>query len=216
MRAFLAGFLTALVTLALAAVLVVVSLPVADRPPEEAPAPRPPGAPRTVAKGETWLADAVLSSGSLLTSDGPLSDVRVNGSGVHLTAGGLRADRLAIEATLPFGTAARQVGNDVELYAAPAGRAGVRRTTTVLGRTVGVEATGTVRAENGQLVLEPVTVDLGGPDVLDSALSAAARRLVTIRHTVTGLPAGMRLTQVTVADRGFHVVLTGSDVVLTQ
>jgi hypothetical protein len=216
MRAFLAGVLTTLVALAVAAVLVVLSLPVADPAPPAAPPPNPVGAPGSVARGETWLGDAALSSSSVLTSDGPLSDVRATGRGVRLTPRGLRADRLAIEAVLPYATAARQIGNDVELYAARSGRAGVRRTATVLGRTVAVRATGTVRAERGQLVIEPVTIDLGGPDVLDSVLSAAARRLVTIRHTVTGLPAGMRLTEVAVAEGGFRAELTGTDVVLTQ
>jgi hypothetical protein len=52
--------------------------------------------------------------------------------------------------------------------------------------------------------------------VLDSALSTAARRLVTIRHTVTGLPSGVRLTGVKVLQGGFRASLSGSDVVLTQ
>jgi LmeA-like phospholipid-binding len=216
MRAFLAGVLTTLAALAVAAVVIVASLPVAHPPPEPRPAPVEAGEPSSVARGETWLADADLSSGSVLTSDGPLSDVRADGTGVRLTARGLRADRLAVEAVLPYATAARQIGNDVELYAAPDGRAAVRRTTTILGRSIAIRATGTVRADDGQLVIEPETVDLGGPDLLDVALSAAARRLVTIRHTVTGLPEGMTLDEVRVAENGFRARLTGTDVVLTQ
>ena len=59
--------------------------------------------------------------------------------------------------------------------------AGVRREASLFGRQVTVQATGTVSAVDGQLVIEPETVDLGGPDLVDGALSAAARRLVTIR-----------------------------------
>ena len=216
MRAFLAGVLTTLAVLAVAAFVAVASLPVADPPPEPGPGPGAPQVPGSVARGETWLAEADLSSSSVLTSDGPLSDVRANGTGVHLTAQCLRADRLAVEAVLPFATAAAQIGDDVELYAAGDGRAGVRRTTTLLGRSLVIRATGTVRAESGQLVIQPVTVDLGGPDFLDAALSAAAQRLVTIRHTVTGLPEGMALDEVAVADDGFRARLSGTEVVLTQ
>jgi hypothetical protein len=221
MRAFLAGVLTTLVALAVAAVFVVASLPVAD--PAQATPPSPsqgapsgPAAPSSVAKGETWLADVDLSSSRVLTSDGPLTDVTAKGAGVRLTTKGLRAQRLDLDAVLPFATAARQIGKDVELYDAGGGRVGVRRTETVLGRRVAVRATATVTPSNGQLVIVPETVDLGGPGVLDTALSTAARKLVTIRHTVTGLPAGMRLTGVKVEHDGFRATLTGSNVVLTQ
>ena len=37
---------------------------------------------------------------------------------------------------------------------------------TVLGRTVDVRATGTVRAEDGLIVVEPQGIDVGGPDFL--------------------------------------------------
>ena len=221
MRAFFAGVLTTLVALAVAAVVVVATLPVADpAPPTPSPSPAPgapgaPGAPSSVAEGETWLGDVDLSSSSVLTSDGPLTDVRATGAGVRLTTDGLRAQRLDIGAVLPFATAARQIG-DVELYAAGNGRAGVRRTASVLGREIAIRATGTVRAVDGQLVIEPESVDLGGPGLVDSALSAAASRFVTIRHTVTGLPAGMRLTGVSVQQNGFRATLAGTDVVLTQ
>ncbi|GAA2734055.1 hypothetical protein GCM10009867_13330 [Pedococcus aerophilus] len=215
MRSFLAGVVSTLVVLAVAAVLLVTSLPVAD-PAPAAPAPgRPAGAPSSVAKGETWLGDVDLSSSSVLTSDGPLTDVRATGADVRLTSNGLRAGRLDLDAVLPFATAARQIG-DVELYDAGNGRAGVRRTATVLGRDIAIRATGTVTAVDGQLVIEPESVDLGGPDFVDSALSAAARRFVTIRHTVTGLPAGMRLTRVSVQENGFRATLTGNDVILNQ
>jgi hypothetical protein len=52
--------------------------------------------------------------------------------------------------------------------------------------------------------------------VLDSVLSAAARRFVTFRHTVTGLPAGLRLTAVAVGQTGFEVRLAGTAVELTS
>ncbi|WP_406829721.1 LmeA family phospholipid-binding protein [Pedococcus sp. KACC 23699] len=215
MRSFLAGVVTTLVALAVAAFVVVATLPVAPAPAAPSPSSSAPGAPKSVAKGETWLADVDLSSSSVLTSDGPLTDIHATGSGVRLTSGGLRAQRLDLAAVLPFATAARQIG-DVDLYAAGNGRAGVRRTANILGRDVAIRATGTVRAVDGQLVIEPETVDLGGPGLVDTALSSVARRFVTIRHTVTGLPAGMRLTGVSVQQNGFRATLAGTDVILTQ
>ena len=84
------------------------------------------------------------------------------------------------------------------------------------GREVEVRATGTVRAVDGQLVIEPETVDLDGPDWLDSAASALVRQLVTIRHTVEGVPEGMALTSVSVQEGGFRAHLRGDDVAITR
>lgn len=222
MRRFLLGVLTGALVVALSLVALVVA---ASRPADSAasPAPSPgtaataaPSPPRALGRDETWLDTVELDSASVVTPDGGFRDLHATGRDVRMTAQGLRARQLRIEATLPFDAAARQVGGDVQLYAAGAGRAGVRRTASFLGRTVTVRATGTVTARGGQLVIEPQTVDLGGPDLLDTALSAAARRLVTIHHTVQGLPAGMRLTHVTVTEGGFRAHLDGSDVTLSR
>jgi hypothetical protein len=217
MRPFLLGVLATLTALTLTVVALVLSLPVDPGPPEPSPPPSGAGAgaPTRVPRGQTLLRDVTLSSSSVLTGDGPLEQVRASGNDVLLTPGGLVAGRLAIEAVLPFESAARQVGPDVTLSAAPGGLVGIRRTVSLLGRPVQVRATGSVRAENGQLVIEAQSVDLDGPDWLDAGLSAAARQLVTIRHTVQGLPAGMRLTRVSVAPDGFQAYLEGSRVRLS-
>ena len=39
---------------------------------------------------------------------------------------------------------------------------------------------------------------------------------MTIRHTVEGLPDGMRLVRVTVTDNGFRALLEGSNVALAS
>jgi hypothetical protein len=220
MRRFLLGVLTGVLVVVLALLAVVLA---ATEPGGTAsPAPTPgtsttaPSPPRDLRPGETWLDAVELDSGTVVTPDGGFRDVHATGSDVRMTARGLQAGRLRIEATLPFDAAARQVGNGVQLYAAGGGRAGVRRTASLLGRTVTVRATGTVTARDGQLVIEPETVDLGGPDLLDAALSATVRRLVTIRHTVQGLPEDMRLTRVAVVDGGFRAHLDGTDVTLSR
>lgn len=220
MRRFLLGVVTGVVAVAVALVAVVLA---ASQPGGATASPAPSATatatagapPRDLRAGETWLETVELDSRSVLTPDGPFRDVRATGSDVRMSEQGLRAGTLRLDATLPFDAAARQIGQGVQLYAAGAGRAGVRRTASFLGRTVVVRATGTVIADQGQLVIEPETVDLGGPGWLDAGLSAAARRLVTVRHAVQGLPQGMRLTRVSVVDGGFRAHLEGSGVVLT-
>lgn len=218
MRTFLLGLLTGL----LAAVLVLAGLTALvldvpqDEPPPSAPPVAIPGAPSRLEPGQTWLSTAVLDSAAVLTEDGPLTDVRATGRDVSLTRDGLTAGSLTIDAVLPFASAGTQVGDGVVLYAAGSGRAGLRRTVSLLGREVPVTATGTVRAEDGLLVVEPETVDLGGPDLLDSAASAAVRRLVTIRQQVEGLPQGMRLTRVEVVSGGFRLHLEGRRISLVS
>ena len=106
---------------------------------------------------------------------------------------------------------ADQFGEGASL-AADGDRAELRRSVTVLGRTVDVRATGTVRAEDGLIVVEPQEIDLGGPDLLSQAVGAAVRELVTIREPVEGVPEGLVLREVTVQDDGFRARLDGTDV----
>lgn len=213
-RSFAAGLGTGLLVavLAVIALLVLISSPSGGDPGGAPPPTSPTPAPTTPpAPGETRLADVELSSSDVVTSDGPLRDVRAVGAGVVLDEDGLTADRLDIEATLPFGTAAEQIGDGVELFAAGE-LTGLRRSIEFLGRTVDIEATGRVSAQDGRLVIEPETVDLGSADWIDQVASAAVRSLITIRHTVTGIPEGMRLEAVQVQPDGFRVDLTGTDV----
>jgi hypothetical protein len=219
-RPFALGFGAGILSLLLAAalLLLLVSTPAGPSPessPTRSATTQPPTAPATVAPGETWLGDVELSSEDVRTADGPLQDVAASGVGVQLTEEGLRADRLDLLATLPFETAAEQIGDGIELY--PAGDlAGMRRTVEILGRQVPIEATGRVQAVDGQLVIEPQTVDLGSAEWVDRLASAAVRAFVTIRHTVTGIPEGMRLDTVEVQPDGFRVELSGTEVSIGQ
>lgn len=213
-RSFAAGLGTGLLVavLAVIALLLLISSPSGGDPGGAPPPTSPtPAVTTPPAPGETRLADVELSSSDVVTADGPLRDVRAVGSGVVLDEDGLTADRLDIEATLPFGTAAEQIGDGVELFAAGE-LTGLRRSIEFLGRTVDIEATGRVSAQDGRLVIEPETVDLGSADWIDQIASAAVRSLITIRHTVTGIPEGMRLEAVQVQPDGFRVDLTGTDV----
>jgi hypothetical protein len=155
-----------------------------------------------------------LTSQDVVAPEGTLVDVVAVGSGVRFGDDGLRADQLRINATVPFTAVAEQVGPEVTVYDAGGGLAGVQRSVTLLGRETTLRATGTVVADGGELVIEPQSVDLGGPAFLDAAASSLARALVTIRQPIEGVPEGMALTSVAVTPAGFDAVLVGSDVVI--
>jgi hypothetical protein len=172
--------------------------------------------PTDLTADETWLGAVELRSQDVVSAKGDLVDVLATGSGVRFSQTGLRAQRLDIDATIPYQTVAKQVGDDVTVYDAGNGKTGVERTVTILGRDLTLKATGTVTADGGQLLIEPETVDLGGPAFLDSAASALARGLATIRQDVPGVPKGMQLTSVAPTAEGFDASLSGTDVTITR
>jgi hypothetical protein len=218
-KLFLLGAVSTLAVLTLGLVLALGSL--GSAPSGSAPAPSalsgpagPAPAPPDLADDETWLGSVQLRGEDVVSADGDLADVVATGAGIRFSDAGLRAQRLDIDATVPFDTVAGQVGPDTSVYDAGGGRVGVERTVVILGREARVSATGTVVADDGLLLIEPETVDLGGPAFLDAAASAIARGLVTIRQEVPGVPEGMVLTDVTVTPEGFAAALTGTDVVI--
>ena len=172
--------------------------------------------PTDLGDDETWLGEVELRSADVVSPDGELVDVEAAGAGIRFSEEGLRAQRLDIDTTIPFDTVAEQIGTDVRLYAAGSGLTGVERDVTILGRDLTVRATGSVVADGGQLVIEPETVDLGGPSFLNSAVSTIARELVTIRQDVPGMPEGMDLTEISVSGAGFDASLNGTDVLITR
>jgi hypothetical protein len=218
---FLLGVGATLSVLALALVVLVLSLGSgASSATGTTASPRPTGTatvaeqPADLKADETWLGAVDLRSQDVVSAKGDLVDVVATGSGVRFSQQGLRAQRLDIDATIPFDTVAKQVGQDVTVYDAGNGKTGVERQVTILGRDITLKATGTVTADGGQLLIEPETVDLGGPSFLDSAASTLARGLATIRQDVPGVPTGMSLTAVTVTPQGFDARLSGTDVVV--
>jgi len=219
-KLFLLGVGSTLAVLALALLVVLFSLSSGSPQPSAAPSSTTsvtaPAAPTDLGEDETWLGSVDLRSEDVVSAKGDLVDVVATGSGVRFSDAGLLAQSLDIDATIPFTTVATQVGADVTVYDAGNGKTGVERTVTILGRELNLKATGTVSADGGQLLIEPETVDLGGPSFLDSAASALARSLATIRQDVPGVPEGMSLTAVEVTPEGFDAQLTGTDVVVTR
>jgi hypothetical protein len=188
----------------------VVSPPVGtDRPPAALP-------PADLREDQVWLGDLALDAGAVVTADSTLRDVHAVGQDVVTSPDGVVAGRLAVDATVPFDVVARKLGNGSEVRSADGGQATVVRTVTVLGRELRVTATGTVEAKAGKLVVEPRSIDFGGPDFLSDATAAVVRRLVTIEYDVEGLPKGLVLQDVTVRGDGFRANLRGEDIKLVQ
>lgn len=179
----------------------------AERPPSEEP-------PGDLREDEVWLADLRLDAGTVVTAGSTLRDVRAVGQDVVTGPDGLIAGRLTVDATVPFDAVADELGEGTEVRAADGGQATVVRTVEALGRELRVTATGTVEVEAGRLVMEPRSIDIGGPDFLSDAIAAVVRRFVTIEHDIEGLPEGLVLRDVAVRSDGFRANLFGEDVKL--
>ena len=221
MKNFLLGVGATLAVLALALVVLVLSLgsgassatgtTASPRPTGRPPSPQQP---TDLAADETWLGAVDLRSQDVVSAKGDLVDVVATGSGVRFSQKGLQAQTLDIDATIPFATVAEQVGQDVTVYDAGNGKTGVERKVTILGRDLTLKATGTVTAEGGQLLIEPETVDLGGPSFLDAAASSWPAAWPPSGRTCPGVPTGMSLDAVAVTPQGFDAQLSGTDVVV--
>ncbi|WP_043443574.1 LmeA family phospholipid-binding protein [Arthrobacter sp. L77] len=181
-------------------------------PPPQAEPPAAP--PAGLGEDEVWLADLELGAGTVVAANSTLRDVRAVGQGVVTGPGGLVADRLTVDATVPFDAVAAELGDGTVVRPADDGQVSVVRTVEALGRDLPVTATGTVDVEGGRLVMEPRSIDLGGPGFLSDGIAAVVRRFVTIEHRIEGLPEGLVLRDVAVQGDGFRASLTGEDVAL--
>ncbi len=189
---------------------------VASPAPTSAVDPSTPSPPTDLADDETWLGDLTLDAGTVVTAGSLLRDVRAVGGDVRTGPDGLVARELAVDATVPFDVVGAQLGEGTTVTAAGGSEATVRRTVELLGRSVDVVATGTVEVVDGRLVVEPRSIDVGGPGFLSDALGSLVRRFVTIEQPVEGLPEGLVLRDVAVQDDGFRARLDGVDVRLAQ
>lgn len=199
----------------------VVSNPASGEEPEPTASPtvtpdRPTaaGPPGDLSGDDLWFADLTLDAGTVVTPESVLRDVRAVGHDIVTGPDGLVIGRLAVDATVPFDAVAKELGNGSVVRAADGGQATVVRTVEALGRELRVTATGTVEVEAGKLVVEPSSIDFGGPAFLSEATAAVVRELVTIEHEVAGLPEGLTLHDVSVQGDGFRVNFRGEDVKL--
>lgn len=179
----------------------------AGRPPDTEP-------PADVGEEEAWFEELSLDAGTMVTEGSLLRDVRAVGQDVVTSPEAVVAERVSVEATVPFEVVVDEIGDRTALGAAAGGQAKVVRTVEVLGRDLRVTATGTVEAEAGRLVLEPTSIDIGGPDFVSDATATIVRQLVTIEHDIEGLPDGLVLQDVDVQGDGFRAYLRGENVQL--
>ncbi len=215
-----AGLLIVLVV-ALAVFWFVISDPVGRSGPGAPPSPSAEGSgdagpPAGLAEDDVWLADVVLEAGTVVSAGTTLRDIHAVGQNVVTGPDGLIAGGLELDATVPFDVVAEELGDGALVRAGDGGEAEVVRTVEVLGREVRVVASGTVEVEAGRLVVEPRSIDIGGPGFLSDALAAVARRAVTIEPDVEGLPEGLVLQDVGVRDDGFRATFRGENVVLAR
>lgn len=180
--------------------------------PDRSAAPPDSRPPSDLGPDAVWLGDLGLRSGTVVTPDSELLDVRASGRDVVTGPDGLVAGAVAVRATVTFHVVAAELGEDTVVRPAGGGQAEVLRTVEVLGRELSVAATGTVEVQGGRLVVEPRSIDLGGPQLLSEALADVVRELVTITHDIEGLPDGLVLRDVEVRPDGFRARLSGEDV----
>lgn len=220
-----AGMLLVLVLLA-GILWIALSRPAGDAPespvtsgpgttPSAAPTPArtPPPGLRT---DEVWLGDIALDSGAVVAAGTLLRDVRATGVDVMSGEDGISAARLVLDATVPFDVVGDELGPDTLVGPGEDGEARVVRTVEALGRELDVVAAGTVEVVGGRLVVEPTSIDIGGPAFLADLLASIVREFVTIEHEIEGLPEGLVLQSVRVQDDGFRAHLEGSDVVIAN
>lgn len=170
--------------------------------------------PTDLSDGEAWFEELRLDAGTVVAEDSLLRDVSAVGHDVTTSPDAVVAQRVSVEATVPFEVVAAEIGDGTSVGPAADGRSTVVRTVEVLGRDLTVTATGTVVAESGRLVVEPTSIDIGGLDFISDAVATVVRQLVTIEHEVEGLPEGLVLEDVDVHDDGFRARLRGEDVQL--
>lgn len=174
------------------------------------------GPPADLGKDEIWLGDVDVRSDQVVLPSSSLIDVEARGHGARSGDGVVTVERLEVAATMPFADVAAELGGDSRVSAAEDGQAKVERTVQILDRELRVVATGTVEARDGLLVVEPLSLDVGGPDVLSKATAAVVRQFVTIEQPIDGLPENLILRKVTVQSDGFRAELSGHNVTLAD
>ena len=156
------------------------------------------------------------SDGVLTTPQGRVEDLELSAQDVVVASSTMTMGTATVDGVVPFRVVAEQIGPGATVTAIGDGEARVTRSVEVLGRRLGISATGRVDVGAGAIVVEPVSVETGGPEWLEGLLARTAGRFVALRHDVQGLPEGLELERASVVDEGIRVHLTGEDVVLRQ
>lgn len=172
--------------------------------------------PEDLGDDQVWLGNVSLTSSTLIAAATPLHDVRGSGREVRSTEDGITAGWVRLTGTVPFPVVAEEMGSGTVLERVSNEQVRVRRDVELMGRRLDVIAEGTVRAVDGQLVMQPTRISIPDAGFLDGVLTNVARAFVTIEHDIEGLPEGLVVQHVDIGRDGFRATLEGTDVVITQ
>jgi hypothetical protein len=148
-----------------------------------------------------------IGTGHANQVSGTARDVRVPSSGPAIVG------QLTARGTVPYAEVLRQVHHEgLVLRSAGAGQVQVRRTVSVLGRSVAVIARGRVSAHGNKLVVTPTAVKLASGASVGSSLSGVIADQLSFAYRIRGLPDGVHIDRITPASSGFVVDVSGRDV----
>jgi hypothetical protein len=160
-----------------------------------------------------------------LTSDSatlPGEDLKVTALRVDLRGVGVqsepRAERLEATGVVPFAEVERHRELPAgSLSASPDGRLRISQHVDLLNESFAVAGTAAVRVDGDQLVVEPDTLAIEGSAVqLDAEQRGRLAERLRFQLPLDDVPAGTRVDDVRVVERGLQVHLTGRDVLLSD
>lgn len=163
----------------------------------------------------THLGESKLTAATLATTAGTLRNVTAQGIGIRVQGSTIHAEAMTVTATVTYDQVADHFGPGTTVRYHSTDQLRVERQVNVLGRLVPVAATGTMTLDEGDLIVTPTEINLGGPQWLDAITTDVVKEFVTSRQPIDGLPPGLKLTKVTATSDGLDVTLAGKNVQLT-
>ena len=159
-----------------------------------------------------------LTAAELGQPAGTAADISLHGVHVPLSkvVGGsiseVPVDRVDGAATFSYALLSQRLGDDTSLsWTGSALR--VTRTVTVLGYSVPLSATGTLRLDGQDVVIDVSDVQAAGTG-LPSKVVQRASALLDLKYRVPALPFDLELTGVRPTADGVHVTVAATDTVL--
>jgi hypothetical protein len=156
---------------------------------------------------------------------GPLQDVRVDArlAGVRAPLGDVLrrqvdevpVDRITGELTIGYEELARASGISGLRLVREGDALRVSGSVEVVGRQVDASAVGRVGVDDNDLVVTAEQAEVGGVQLPQAALDAAAR-LLSFRVSPRGLPLSLRITDVRIGDEALDVSAVSDDAILRR
>ena len=155
-----------------------------------------------------------VTSDALESGEGRAEDVRAALTDVRVPQGGrARIGALTASGTVPYPVVAQAVESlSLEITAAPGGRVQVTRTVELAGQSFDVVAQARVQARGNRLRVIPTDIEVAELPDLDDRLSALIADRVALAYDIPDLPEGLQVEEVTAAENGFVVRVSGRGV----